>query len=639
MNINTGIVSEDSRRTNNKKIEIFQRTHAETFSNRVSPPNIEGMIFSGLVLVALIPRVILARQLDLVTDEIIYINAGKIYAPLLIHLRFTASLWAFNYEHPPLVKLLIGFALYLNTHLGSPASNLFAARVPSILSGTALIVAIYWLGRAPFGRPVALLAALCLALSPWLVYFSALAYLDITMTALITVAYLVLWFAIRQPRLYLLSAMLLASGVASKYTALLALPGMIFWIAYYFIAIRPRLEIEQRPPLPWKWWLAALLLLPVTFFIADPAIWQHPYTLLLNSVLFEWQQSMTGHLTFLAGQYGLHVPHWAVLYIIFAKLSTFVTVPALLFLVVATIQLVRFHLIRAKLSITEVTAIAFLCIWLISIVSMFSLLNIVVGTHYLLPIAPPVALSGAYGIATLLRFRSEFANYWVNCRSRFIAPTADLSALGGFHDILTNFPNAPFSSGIRFQRNAAQIESEQARAIESTYTALSIKQRINGPSASAALATIALSAFFIAPHLLGLITIYAAEGYTSEIFNSENSIVQVAYPGYREAGLWLVAHTLRAVRVGIVALPNTVTHGDHSLSWFSFNHDIQGRLTYSETPPTSASFPFDYLFWPMHLIQRGYAIPPSWSKHVVHMIMGGNTIYCYILALNPTTII
>jgi hypothetical protein len=599
MNIISGTVSEDSRKTNNKNIELFQQTHAETFSNKVSPPHIEGMIFSGLVLIALIPRVILARQLDLVTDEIIYIQAGKAYVPLLFHLRFNASLWAFNYEHPPVVKLLIGFALYINTHLGSPASDLFAARVPSILSGTALIVAIYWLGRAPFGRLVALLAALCLALSPWLVYFSALAYLDITMTALITVAYLVLWLAIRQPRLYLLSAMLLGLGAASKYTALMALPGMILWIAYYFIVIRPSLVIEQRPPLPWKWWLAAILLLPVTFFIADPAIWQHPYTLLLKSVLFEWQHSVTGHLTFLAGKYGQHVPHWAVLYIIFAKLSIFVTVPALFFLAVAMIQLVRFHLIRAKLSITEVTAIAFLCIWLISIVSMSSLLNIVVGTHYLLPMAPPVALAGAYGIATLLRF----------------------------------------SSGIRFQHNAAKIESEQVRAIESAYTAPSIKQRINGPSASAALVTMALCAFFIGPHLFGLITVYAAEGYTSEIFNSENSIVQVAYPGYREAGLWLIAHTHRAARVGIVALPNTLTHGDYSLSWYSFNHDIQGRLTYSEAPPTSASFPFDYLFWPMHLIQRGFAIPPSWSKHVVHMIMGGNTIYCYILAQNPATII
>ena len=604
MNMNTDTVSEDFHLTNNRKAKIPPQTHAETLSNRASHSFIEGIILPGLILVALIPRIILAHQLDLVTDEIIYIMGGKAYFPLLLHLQITASQWAFNYEHPPVVKLLIGLALYLNAHLGSHLSDLFAARTPSILSGTALIMAIYWLGRAPFGRLVVLLAALCLALSPWLVYFSALAYLDMTMTALITVAYLVLWPAIRQPRLYLLSAMLLGLGVASKYTAILAMPGMIFFTAYYFVAIRPRLKVEQRPPLPWKWWLTALFLIPVTFFIADPAIWRQPYSLLRQSVLFEWHHSITGHLTFLAGQYGGHIPHWAVLYIIFAKLSIFVTAPALFFLIVGLSQLVRFHLNRAKLPIAEVTSIAFLCIWLISIMSAFSLLNIVVGTHYLLPLAPPVALAGAYGIATLLRY----------------------------------------SYGIRLRRNATKTEAGEVKETASTNTVVPGKQRTKRPLARTAIITAVLSAFFIGPHLLGLMTVYAAEGYTSEVFNSENSVLQVAYPAYREASLWLVAHTHIAGRVGTVALPGTLDPSDtldpsnKSISWHSYNRDIQGRLSFSEVPPTSASFPFDYLVWPMHLIQRGYAIPPQWRTHVVHMIIGGNTIYCYILAQNPATI-
>src|SRR6266536_3666510 len=165
MNMNTDTVSEDFHLTNNRKTKIPPQTHAETLSNRASHSFIEGIILPGLILVALIPRIILAHQLDLVTDEIIYIMGGKAYFPLLLHLQITASQWAFNYEHPPVVKLLIGLALYLNAHLGSHLSDLFAARFPSLLSGTALIIVIYWLGRAPFGRLVALLAALCLALS------------------------------------------------------------------------------------------------------------------------------------------------------------------------------------------------------------------------------------------------------------------------------------------------------------------------------------------------------------------------------------------------------------------------------------------------------------------------------------------
>lgn len=595
--MNTNLTTEinDSHSAATKKKQILPHTSTVTYKNRASLPFIDGIILAGLALVALLPRVILAHELDLVTDEIIYIMAGKTYVPLLLHLHFKSNLWTFNYEHPPLVKLLIGFAIFLNTYSGDLLSDLFAARIPSILCGSALIVVVYWMGRAPFGRLIALLAALCLAVSPWLVYFSALAYLDMTMTTLITLAYLLLWPAIRQPRLYLLSALLVGLGTASKYTAILALPGIIFFTAYYFIVIRSRLDIEQRPPVPWKWWVTALLLIPVTFFVADPAIWRQPYNLFTQSILFEWHQSITGHLTFLAGQYGGHVFHWAVLYIIFAKLSIFVTTPALFFLIYAFIHLLRFHLKKTKLQITEITAIAFSGIWLISIVTMFSLLNIVVGTHYYLPLAPPVALAGAFGITMLVRL---------------------------------NFKTF-------LQQSYGPTEGWTGKKIEAVSSVISDKKPINARSAI----ILALLFFlFTGPHLFGLFTIYAAEGYTSELFNGENSVLQVAYPGYREAALWLLTHTHGAGRVGIVALQNTLNHGDYDISWYDYNHDIQGRLTYSETQPTSVSFPFDYLIWPMHLIQRGYTIPGSWRSHVVHMIMGGNTIYCFILANTSATL-
>lgn len=595
MNTNLDSVTEDSHLTTTKKKQILPQTGTVTYKNRASLPFSDGIILAGLALVALLPRVIFAHELDLVTDEIIYIMAGKTYFPLLLHLHIRSNQWAFNYEHPPFVKLLIGLAIFLNDHLGGLLSELFAARMPSILCGTALIVAVYWLGRAPFGRIIALLAALCLAVSPWLVYFSALAYLDMTMTTLITLAYLLLWPAIRQPRLYLLSALLVGLGMASKYTAILALPSMIFFLAYFFIVIRSRLDIEQRPPVPWKWWGTALLLIPMTFFVADPAIWRQPYSLFMQSILFEWHQSITGHLTFLAGQYGGHVHNWAVLYIIFAKLSIFVTAPALFFLVFAFIHLLRFHLKKTKLQITEITPIAFASIWLVSLVFMFSLLNIVVGTHYYLPLAPPVVLAGAFGITMLVRF---------NCKA-FL------------------------------RQSHAPDEGWVSKKREAVHSIITGKKPIN---ARARVMLALLLIVFIGPHLFGLLTVYAAEGYTSELFNGENSVLQVAYPGYREAALWLLAHTHTAGRVGIVALQDTLNHGDYHVSWNAYNRDIQGRLTYSEAQPTSASFPFDYLIWPMHLIQRGYIIPEAWRARVVHMIMGGNTIYCFILANTSATL-
>jgi len=557
----------------------------------------EGVILLGLTLAALIPRIILATQLDQVTDEGTYIVAGKIDLALITHFRIIADQWNFNYEHPPVVKLLIGLAIYLNAHLGHLVGELLAARIPSILSGTLLVLAIYWLGRAPFGRAIALLAALCLAASPWLVYFSALAYLDMTMTTLITIAYLVLWPAIRQPRLYILSAILVGLGAASKYTAVLVIPGMVLFVAYYFLLIRPRLSAEQRPPFPWLWWAGAIIISPITFLIADPAIWPHPLGLLRRSFRFEWDHAKGGHLTFLAGQYSLHVPHWAIFYIVIAKMSAFVTIPAACFIIFALIQLFRFHLRKANLPITEVTGIAFLFIWLVSMLGMFSLLNIVVGTHYHLPMATPIALGGAFTWVILFRYRR--------------------GAL--FHSATTSNPSLVIS----------QVTGSVASSRPS------INRR-----AAAVLAVLTL--FLVGPHLAGLATVYGAEGYTSEFFNGENNVLQVAYPAYREAGLWLLAHTHGPGKVGLVAIIGTIVgpgnEGVYDVSWYTYNHDLQGRLKFIEVQPNDRTFPYDYLVWPMHLVQRGYTIPEAWHSHIVHVITGGNTTYCFILSQNPATI-
>ncbi len=560
-------------------------------------PTGEGIIVLGLALVALIPRIILATQLDQVTDEGIYIVAGKLDLALMAHLRIFSPQWDFNYEHPPLVKLLIGLFIYLNAHLGHLLNELFAARIPSIVSGTLLVIAIYWLGRAPFGRAVALLAALCLAVSPWLVYFSALAYLDMTMTMLITIAYLLLWPAIHQPRLYILSAILLGLAAACKYTAVLVIPAMVLFVAYYFLLILPRLPVEQRPPFPWRWWTGAIFIAPITFLIADPAIWPNPVRLLKHSFSFEWHHSIDGHLTFIAGQYSLHIPHWAIFYMVFAKMSAFVTIPAACFAIFALIQLLRFHLRKANLSAAEVISIAFLFIWLISLLGMFSLLNIVVGTHYLLPMATPIALSGAFAWVTLFRYRRGTL----------------------YHSVKKSMP--------------------PALAMQTTYTTIPVKPRID-LRAAGVLALLTL--FLVGPHLAGLVSVSGVEGYSSEFFNGENNVLQVAYPAYREAGLWLLAHTQRPGKVGLVAIIGTIVgpgnEGPYDVSWYTYNKDLRGRLKFSEALPDAHSFPYDYLVWPMHLVQRGYSIPEPWRSHIVHVIMGGNTTYCFILARDLTTI-
>jgi 4-amino-4-deoxy-L-arabinose transferase-like glycosyltransferase len=575
---------------------------------------IDMLVVAALALAALIPRIMLATRLDMVTDEVVYILGGKIYLPLATHLSVGAKGWMYNYEHPPFVKLLIGLSMATNDHLGHPLSTLLAARIPSILFGTLLAVSIYSLGKAPFGRIVTLAAALCLAFSPWLVYFSGLAYLDMTMTALITVAYLLAWHAIKRPWLYIAISLLIGLGCASKYTASLAIPSLLLFTTYYFFGIRSRLPREQRPPIPWQWWIAAIVASPLIFLAVDMAIWPSPISLLTHSFLFEWNHSVNGHLTFLAGQYGGHVPHWSILYILLVKISALTTVPAIFFAIYSCIQLVRFHWPESSVEPEQMARIAFVFIWLVSIVGMFSLLNIVVGTHYHLPAAPPIALAGACGMAIILRA------LWGYCSSLF----------------------AKFAR--RREHEAHNQNSADTAAPQADF------------NLGAIIIPVALIALLAIPHLIGVITVPAAEGYTSVFFQGEDGALQVAYPGYRDAVQWLATYTHKPARIGLVALPYTLNSGGDGISWYDFNKDLPKRFTLAEAHPQAIAsscknkscpvgllaqahpqdqtYPYNYLVWPRHLVQRGYAIPEPWRSHVIHIVKGGDTIYCYILA-NP----
>lgn len=547
---------------------------------------IDIAILVGLVLAALLPRIILALQLDMVTDEAVYIGAGKIDFPLLVHFQIGANGWNYVYEAPPLVKLLIGLSVFLNSKLTHPLGELLAARIPSMVMGTLLVLAIYWLGRAPLGRVIALLAALCLAFSPWLAYFSALAYLDTTMATFISIAFLLFWYAPQRPALYPLAAVLLGLGADSKYTAVLIVPGMFLFTAYYFFLIRPRMPAEQRPRMPWGWWISAIFVAPLTFLATDPAIWPSPYKLLIHSFVFEWDHAKNGHLTFITGKAVLHAPHWTIPFILLVKMSLFVTVPAAFFICYALIQLVRFHLHSSKIEIADIINLSFILIWLISIIGMLSLLTIVVGTHYALPAAPPVALAGAYGLTKFLGYR----------RGRL------------------------FSSS-----------SSEATSSEPLQAPILLPSRKPKLQPRAVAVVVFLAIMLAGPHLTGLINIPDAEGYSSELFHGENGVLQVAYPGYRDALQWLEQHTHGKASVGIVTI-SYLGIGTQSTFWYHYNQSFSTRYQLVTVYPGARIPVYDYLIFPMNLIQRGMTIPAPWKYHIIHTISGGNTIYCYITA-------
>ncbi len=551
----------------------------------------EWALLAFLAIIAFIPRLMLALHLDVYTDEPIYATAGYWYILLGKHLNIASPDWLYNNEHPAFAKLLMGISVYISQHVHAP-NILFPARIPSVLMGTILVVGIYALGRAPFGRTVALLAALSLACSPWVVYFSSLAMLDITMTMLITLAYLLIWHAIDHPRLYALSGILIGLACASKYPAALIVPAIPIFIVYYYAILSTRLPKKQRPTLPWRWWLLGLCLIPVSFFLVDPPIWLDPIHRLPASLQFSLGHADAGHVTFWAGSVYTHVPPWIIFYVLFAKVSAFVTLSTLLFIVFAVIQLGGFHFSRKHMSaqnartdaasINAVASTAFLLFWLADALLLFSQLNILVGTFYYLPVAVPLFIAGAFGLTLLLRFLA---------RRFFPGRKTPPSATAGFaHPRLVGLN---WRAGIFF-----------------TFLALAL----------------------VGPHLLGLITTNDADGYTSEFFKGENSSLEVMYVGYQDADEWLMAHSKTGGTVGIVG-------GSATVLWYVSNPKVVGKFHFLVTTYGRKSYDYDYLVWPMNLIQRKWGPPATWKAHIVHQITGGDTIYCVIMARDPSSLL
>lgn len=535
-------------------------------------PSVRALAIPALVFfVALVPRLVLAHTLDLITDEGVYIPVGRLDYHLFITGNFGSGHWLTNYEAPALPKLLMGLGSTLGAAISPIDGWLFGARLPGVLLSALFLAIAYPLARPIFGRLPSLLGVLALALSPWVAYFAAIAYLDSYMVAFMTVAILLTWHAARRPSLFLLVGLLLGLAFDSKYTALFALAPICGYLAYYYVCIARR-----RPPRQLAWIAPAFL---CAVFVADPAIWAAPISRFWNGIMFQYQHAEVGHDAFWNGQVSDHAPPGEALYILLAKMSLFVTIPAL-----ATLPWAVWRLWGARRTPTWLDdRAAFALCWLGGLLTPLALLNIVVGTHYMLPLAPAVALIGAWSFVR--------AGRWASARVLRLAEEGRLPALPA-----------------------------RVAAWPHTHTLTAASRR---HLARATLVLIAL--VLIVPPAYGMVTISQAEGYTSEWLGSENGSLQVAYPGYADAVDWISQHTHGPVTVTLVTLAGGLDY------WMQvrpqmFPARIQLRVGTPWMVPRST-----YVVWPMHLVQRRFPTLASWRAEVVGTIMGGSTIYCYIL--------
>jgi 4-amino-4-deoxy-L-arabinose transferase-like glycosyltransferase len=512
---------------------------------------------TGLGIVALIPRLALAHSLDLTTDEGVYIPIGLQDVHLLSQGAIYSPHWLDNAEAPALPKLFMGLGAAVGQWLGGQSGLLFGARLPGVLLSVVSLVLAVILARPIVGALAAWLGGLVWALSPWLAYFAALAYLDTYMLAFLVLGVLCTWHAARHPRLVPLVGVLLGLALASKYTALAALIPIV---AYLWQRQR-----SGALSLPRRTIGGAVLASLLTLYLADPAIWVNPVIRLGGSVAFQVLHASNGHNVFWFGQTWRHVIPGIGLLIVLAKMSLFITLPALAVVVVTVVRSVRHR------AWPNDTAVFLLC-WFIGLAVPFSGLSIIVGTHYVLPLAPAIAMIGGWGLVQSVR--------WLASRLRACGERGDM-------------PLQPI-------RRWGEIP------LVPTLFAVWL-------------------VLLLVPPIVGHVTIHQAEGYTSEWLRGEDAALQVAYPAYADALDWLTRHTQGTKTVALIALPYTLDY------WMMYHqHDFPARFTLVVGTPDHLP-QADYLIWPKHLMQRKFAHPPNFHSRLLTSIKGGDTTYCYIL--------
>ncbi len=525
------------------------------------------------------PRDALAHSLDLVTDEGVYIPTGAHDLSLLQAGKLMDPYWLVNFEAPSFPKLIMGLGSAYGVQHYGPHGALYGARLPGVVLIALTLVIAYFLARPIFGRAGAALGALMLALSPWLAFFNSIAYLDTYLLCFMTLTALLTWHAARRPWLWPVVGALGGLAFSSKYTAAFVAVPIIVYLAFYTFVVARR-----RPP--WQ-----VILMPVvgllTFYITDPAIWVSPASRLYHSILFQYNHASTGHDAFWNGVVGEHVPPGIGLYILLAKMSLLVTIPAALALIWAAVHVVLSlrdnhpihpsRLLRGEVGehaslASDVDTAAFIIAWLGGMLPLFGSLNIIVGAHYVLPLAPPVAFSAGWAYVTVARRLAPRVSGW-------LATTPVLS---------------------------------QSRAGALTNLAFIV--------------VIALA--MLAPSAYGLLTVNQAEGYTAEWLPGENPALQVAYPGYSDAVQWITAHSQGRTTVTLVMGEKGAL--DYWLSTRQSLFPQRIRLAVS-TPDTLLQFQSEYIVWPEHLVQRQFPKPANFDQLIVHRITGGQTTYCYIL--------
>lgn len=195
-----------------------------------------------------------------------------------VYLLAAPVLWAVQHTNP----------LAMGTFVVDPGPYFLLARLFSVAAGTASVYLLYRIGRAAFGRPAGLVAALFLAVAPLHVSYSHMAVTDVTATALSLLALLLLLQAARGGGRRRMIAGAVAAGLATstKYNlGALVLPASIAAVYACRGEAGRRVAAGGRAALLWPRLLLARVYAPMLlaflagspFVILDPGHFLHDF--------------------------------------------------------------------------------------------------------------------------------------------------------------------------------------------------------------------------------------------------------------------------------------------------------------------------------------------------------------------------
>jgi 4-amino-4-deoxy-L-arabinose transferase-like glycosyltransferase len=390
-----------------------------------------------LLFLASLPRLLLIDKTSIMTDEPLYVSAGRIYVQSFLTLNFSTDVWSQNAEHPPIAKLWIGLSsdLFIPLLGGEDTHNLyFAARIAPVTAGTLLCVAIYVFGRKQYGENPSLLASLLAAMSPWLVYYSTLAILDIFAALFVTLTFIFLSYAETSNRYYVLVGVLLGLAVGSKEIVATVIPG----IALYLLITKLVFDGTQSKKnfhVPWQA-LKQILLTPLiaafVFFATWPWLWEDTLARIWWVIMFHVGHITAGHTTFFAGQVFIHVPAWVPIYVVFVKTPLLIFVPSVFFMLYVPIKIIRKKPVqRGHIGVFS---------WLVGGLLTMSTFNMIIGDHYLLFLGPAVLLSASLFVFDLLEMTRKL-NAKINKAHLVLYALVVLMVTESLGGLVTNIPS------------------------------------------------------------------------------------------------------------------------------------------------------------------------------------------------------